>query len=270
MNSASYVRAVRTSQEEIKKSILDESIRIYHLEEFKKSILGEPISIDHLLVAQNNFPEPMKWDDAIEACEEFGEDWRLPTMWELDILYKNRRKIGLLEGEQLWSSNLKEDIRAYVKDFNNGYLTLKEVWLPSNFRVVKIAPKEEIKENIKENLIKIAPKEEIKKSIKGSVIGKPIRLQNFEVAQYDFEEEMTWEKAKAECYRLGKGWRLPTKNELNVMYKNKDRIGGFADDYYWSSTEYGSSHAWGQNVNAGYQLNYLKNVASYVRAIRAF
>lgn len=103
-----------------------------------------------------------------------------------------------------------------------------------------------------------------------SVIRKPIRLQNFEVAQYDFEEKMTWEKAKAKCYRLGKGWRLPTKNELNVMYKNKDRIGGFANDYYWSSTEYGSSHAWGQNVNAGYQLNYLKNVASYVRAIRAF
>ena len=57
-----------------------------------------------------------------------------------------------------------------------------------------------------------------------SVIGKPIRLQNFEVAQYDFEEKMTWEKAKAKCYRLGKGWRLPTTNELNVMYKNKDKI----------------------------------------------
>ena len=103
-----------------------------------------------------------------------------------------------------------------------------------------------------------------------SVIGKPIRLQNFEVAQYDFEAEMNWDDAKLACAKLGKGWRLPTKNELNVMYKNKDRIGGFADDYYWSSTEYGSSHAWGQNVNAGYQLNYLKNVASYVRAIRAF
>ena len=237
-----------------KKSILDESIRIYHLEEFKKSILGEPISIDHLLVAQNNFPEPMKWDDAIEACEEFGEDWRLPTMWELDILYKNRRKIGLLEGEQLWSSNLKEDIRAYVKDFNNGYLTLKEVWLPSNFRVVKIAPKEEIK-----------------KSIKGSVIGKPIRLQNFEVAQYDFEEEMTWEKAKAECYRLGKGWRLPTKNELNVIYKNQDRIGGFAGNRYWSSTESVSVNAYVQVFSFGDQGSTSKNTTTnYVRAVRAF
>ena len=124
--------------------------------------------------------------------------------------------------------------------------------------------------NIKENLIKIAPKEEIKKSIKGSVIGKPIRLQNFEVAQYDFEEEMTWEKAKAECYRLGKGWRLPTKNELNVMYKNKDRIGGFAGNRYWSSTEVGSGNAWNQYFDDGFQSLNEESSIFYVRAVRAF
>ena len=102
------------------------------------------------------------------------------------------------------------------------------------------------------------------------IIGKPIKIGNLLVAENDFPDGMNWRGAQKACAKLGKGWRLPTKNELNVMYKNKDRIGGFADDYYWSSTEYGSSHAWGQNVNAGYQLNYLKNVASYVRAIRAF
>ena len=104
-----------------------------------------------------------------------------------------------------------------------------------------------------------------------SVIGKPIRLQNFEVAQYDFDrEEMTWEKAKAKCYRLGKGWRLPTKDELNVMYKNKNRIGGFADNYYWSSTEYEGNFAWIQNFDDGLQTSAGKNYAVYVRAIRAF
>ena len=49
-----------------------------------------------------------------------------------------------------------------------------------------------------------------------------------------------WNKAQSFIELLGDGWRLPTKDELNVMYKYKDKIGGFADYYYWSSTE-GSS-----------------------------
>ena len=30
-------------------------------------------------------------------------------------------------------------------------------------------------------------------------------------------------------------WRLPTKDELNMMYLKKDEIGGFANNNYWSS-----------------------------------
>ena len=106
------------------------------------------------------------------------------------------------------------------------------------------------------------------------IIGKPIRLQKFEVAQYDFIEEMTWEKAKAKCAKLGKGWRLPTKDELNVMYKNKDKIGGFAKDDYWSSTDDEDNGAWKQNFINGSQYgstNYANpKYFSLVRAVRAF
>ena len=103
-----------------------------------------------------------------------------------------------------------------------------------------------------------------------SVIGKPIRLQNFEVAQYDFEAEMNWDDAKLACAKLGKGWRLPTKNELNVMYKNKDRIGGFAGNRYWSSTEVGSGNAWNQYFDDGFQSLNEESSIFYVRAVRAF
>ncbi len=103
-----------------------------------------------------------------------------------------------------------------------------------------------------------------------SVIGKPIRLQKFEVAQYDFIEEMNWKDAKAACAKLGKGWRLPTKDELNVLYIYKDKIGGFASGYYWSSTEYNSGLAWGQYFNDGVQASYGKNHECNVRAVRAF
>jgi len=106
-----------------------------------------------------------------------------------------------------------------------------------------------------------------------SVIGKPIRLQKFEIAQYDFPNIMNWKDAKAECAKLGKGWRLPTKDELNIMYENKDKIGGFAYSYYWSSTVFNNNFAWLQSFINGKQdfdSYYAKDSKCDVRAVRAF
>ncbi len=33
------------------------------------------------------------------------------------------------------------------------------------------------------------------------------------------------------------GWRMPTLEESDVLFKNKDKIGGFASRWYWSSSE---------------------------------
>ena len=81
-------------------------------------------------------------------------------------------------------------------------------------------------------------------------------------------------------------WFLPSKDELNKMYLNIGQgnalglgnIGGFADDYYWSSTEedyfnggnYGYN-AWGQYffLDDGQDLG-LKGSYYPVRAVRAF
>ena len=117
-----------------------------------------------------------------------------------------------------------------------------------------------------------------------SIIGKPIRVGNLLVAQNDFPEKLEWPDAKKACSALGKGWRLPTKDELNLLYKNKEKIGGFAKiGYYWSSTEstkvndkshylpYGDyNYAWDQNFTIGYQKDNLKFDKDNVRAVRAF
>ncbi|MDA3938237.1 MAG: DUF1566 domain-containing protein [Spirochaetia bacterium] len=65
-------------------------------------------------------------------------------------------------------------------------------------------------------------------------------------------------------------WHLPSLDELNKLYINEVEIGGFADDYYWSSSEYDSSSAWFQYFYDGYQANYGKGNAYRVRAVRAF
>ena len=74
-------------------------------------------------------------------------------------------------------------------------------------------------------------------------------------------------------------WFLPSKDELNQMYTNKETInttasanGGsnFSTNYYWSSTEYGYISAWGQNFLGGYPYYDDKGSTYNVRAVRAF
>ena len=103
-----------------------------------------------------------------------------------------------------------------------------------------------------------------------SIIGKPIRIGSIEVAQFDFPERMSWDKAKKACADLGSGWRLISYNELNLLYINKDKIGGFANSSYWSSTERNGGFAWEQDFYSGHQDYSLKKNYGYVRAVRSF
>lgn len=59
-------------------------------------------------------------------------------------------------------------------------------------------------------------------------------LNNLEIYPDDIGP-MTWYEALEAVKLLGNGWRLPTKDELNLMYINKDAIGNFYFRYYCSS-----------------------------------
>ena len=65
-------------------------------------------------------------------------------------------------------------------------------------------------------------------------------------------------------------WYLPSKYELAKLYSQKNVVGGFRDDYYWSSTELSSITAWSQNFSNGDRFNLDKSLPYCVRAIRAF
>jgi hypothetical protein len=79
-----------------------------------------------------------------------------------------------------------------------------------------------------------------------------------EISPKEYEKKLNWYDATLYCQLLTidnkNDWRMPTKDELNVMYTNKDVIGGFVD-YYWCSTpvEGDLSSNWGQNFKTGKQ-----------------
>jgi regulator of replication initiation timing len=122
---------------------------------------------------------------------------------------------------------------------------------------------------------------------------KTVKIGNLEVMTKDLGK-MEWDDAKRACADLGDGWRLPTRNELNILYINKDKIGGFEDyggwssadienylngpvyttDFgYWSSTEYeeDSYAVWGRLFSDGDDRDdFLKDTDYFVRAVRTF
>lgn len=68
-------------------------------------------------------------------------------------------------------------------------------------------------------------------------------------------------------------WFLPSVNELVEMYNvlHLNGKGGFAADFYWSSSELSGDHAWIQKFNSSLSFNFdNKNSVHGVRAIRAF
>ena len=66
-------------------------------------------------------------------------------------------------------------------------------------------------------------------------------------------------------------WYLPSKNELNALYTNKDAIGGFDEfAFYWSSSQSSSTEAWYQEFFDGAQFTDPKDFEVKVRAIRSF
>ena len=69
------------------------------------------------------------------------------------------------------------------------------------------------------------------------VIGKPIQIGKILVAENEFPIKSDWASAKLACQKLGPGWRLPTKDELYILYQNKNKLHNFSKYGYWSSTE---------------------------------
>ena len=89
---------------------------------------------------------------------------------------------------------------------------------------------------------------------------------NFEIHS-DELGQMTWSEALKKVKELGDGWRLPTINELQLIWES-DYKELLKKESYWSSSEYNSGLAWGFSFYDGNAYDDDKNTYSYVRAVR--
>ncbi len=65
-------------------------------------------------------------------------------------------------------------------------------------------------------------------------------------------------------------WYLPSQDELNKLYINKDAVGGFNSSFYWSSSEADLNNACAQSFGSGEQEEKDKLEDARVRPVRAF
>ncbi|MDC0087041.1 DUF1566 domain-containing protein, partial [Polaribacter sp.] len=65
-------------------------------------------------------------------------------------------------------------------------------------------------------------------------------------------------------------WYLPSRNELALLVRQPDVVGGFDGDAYWSSVENNTNTAWRVYPTSGSQIASSKSGLFNVRAIRAF
>jgi|CXWL01.1.fsa_nt_gi hypothetical protein len=94
---------------------------------------GTIVITQSLSVASADAPTALNWNNAMDYCKKLEEsghdDWRVPTKWELDLLFQNREKGPLagtfnLTGEDpggwYWSSNDMFGSNVWGQRLSNG------------------------------------------------------------------------------------------------------------------------------------------------------
>lgn len=100
--------------------------------------------------------------------------------------------------------------------------------------------------------------------------------KTIQIAKEDFPADLNWDDAMKACKDLGDGWRLPSKEELELMHGqiHLKKRGNFKDDrLYWSSSLKGVNDAWSFGFGSGQSYggdhdDYNKKYTRHVRAVR--
>jgi len=93
---------------------------------------------------------------------------------------------------------------------------------------------------------------------------------NFEVYHEDSQVKMSWDEANEYCNALGSDWRLPTLDELKIIYSElfiANKAGLKPSNYWSSSTAHVNYRVRYMNFLEGKQNNGEKSGPAYAIAV---
>ena len=222
-------------------------------------------------------PWRLKWDDAIIAASAYGSAWHLPTKDELNLLYQQKIVVGGFANDVYWSATEYDSYLAWYQFFCDGVqyynfnktstFTVRAVrafhqTIPTVASAPVLAAKQ--LKSVTYKLGDVLPDGSIVFHVDAS------RSQGLAAKATDEPSRLKWDDAIIAASAYGSGWHLPTKDELNLLYQQKIVVGGFASDFYWSSSEKDATNAVYQYFNGGALFYYDKSSTERVRAVRAF
>jgi hypothetical protein len=98
------------------------------------------------------------------------------------------------------------------------------------------------------------------------------RFVDCEISRTD-EEPLSLRNATDFCRNKGDGWRLPTREELGNIYRNRHQIvenqgAPFTQRDYWSSTRHNNHESFVVNFATGRSEHYSSNIRNVFRCVR--
>jgi hypothetical protein len=180
-----------------------------------------------------------------------------------------------------------DNVLKKVKELEKELKIAKNDLQEAGIQNVKIT--EDLNVAIKQIEIKDREKEELKMNIerfKETKIGKKYQggrifyvdatgEHGLIAAEYDLPGRYNWKDAKKYCDDYSKDdysdWRLPTKDELDLLCKLYFMVGNFVHKFYWSSSEFedDNDYAWLENLTH-FQNYKIKRNGNRVRPVRSF
>jgi len=172
-----------------------------------------------LNISETDIKQELNYYDAQKACTNLGEEWRLPTLDELDMIFK--------VSKENYTSN-------FGNNFANTYYWTSTEY--NRFNAWVLLPKDDSNFYGKYSE-KDFYKQFFGKSNKFNV--RAVKLFTFDVLIENPKISLKYNEINSIVIGLGDGWRIPSKYELRMLEKNirmveKDRSLQLRDNYYIS------------------------------------
>ncbi len=223
-----------------------------------------------LAVQKKDIPNKVTWNQANQVANEYGLEWHLPTMNEMTLLFEQRSIIGDFSPNFYWSS-LESSIKgAWLYSFDDGNQISSFKSYANRARAVRSFLFDQILET------KVSQTQLIIYKLGDILSDGSIVFYLDSSGQHGISVKkndttlVTWAELNNLIKTYDKEWRLPTKGELEILYKQKT-VSALLGSNFWISTEYNISWVWAWNIETrSNQYNHDKGATAVFCAVRDF
>ncbi len=241
----------------------------YYREELKDDEVGALVleSGAARLFVYPEYQFPMSWEEAAHRAgtlSAYGySDWRLPTRTELDILIEHRESLPGFRSDWYWTAHNLDSRFSIVKSLKNGKDKMYSKESTQSFYMVR-------SDDFPYTMIpRTTGREGEKATLSGAYV---FSSGDMDLYISEYHSPVTWADAKAACDSLTSfgfdDWRLPTEEEMLLLFQHEDSLTDFRYDWYWTSDEKNRRKALILNMASGKSSYYKKKSAQSFYAVR--